>query len=192
MIGFRHADPRYPFLWEDASQPAARWHGPGEGPAHYLCDTPDGAWAEFLRHEEITEPEDLVTIRRALWVVDIGDEPSHSPVLLAETLTGGPETYTACQQEARRLRGKKAVRLVAPSAALVPGAAQGWCVNGGLHPGPPRDGQVIILFGHRPDLVGWAATTEGRPGRELLSRVRHFSMSRTTTPKSNEIPHTNH
>lgn len=29
---FRHADPRYPFLWEDASQPVARWHGAGEVP----------------------------------------------------------------------------------------------------------------------------------------------------------------
>jgi hypothetical protein len=28
--------------------------------------TPDGAWAELLRHEEITDPEDAATIRRAL------------------------------------------------------------------------------------------------------------------------------
>ena len=52
MIVFRQADPRYPFLWSDVSQPAARWHAVGEGPAHYFADTPDGAWAELLRHEE--------------------------------------------------------------------------------------------------------------------------------------------
>ena len=65
VIAFRHTDPRYPFLWECGSQPAGRWHAQGEGPAHYFNDTPDGAWAEFLRHEEITEPEDLSGIRRA-------------------------------------------------------------------------------------------------------------------------------
>ena len=52
MIVFRQADPRYPFLWESPDQPAGRWHGPGEGPAHYFSDTPVGAWAELLRHED--------------------------------------------------------------------------------------------------------------------------------------------
>jgi hypothetical protein len=46
-------------LWEAASQPAARWHADGEGPAQYLADTPVGAWAEFLRHEGITDEADL-------------------------------------------------------------------------------------------------------------------------------------
>jgi len=31
MILFRHADPRFPFLWERADQPEARWHRTGEG-----------------------------------------------------------------------------------------------------------------------------------------------------------------
>jgi hypothetical protein len=55
MIVYRHADARFPFLWEGASQPPARWHGPGEGPVQYFADTPDGARAEFLRHEGIVE-----------------------------------------------------------------------------------------------------------------------------------------
>jgi hypothetical protein len=38
---------------------------------HYFTDTPDGAWAEFLRHEAIFDPEDLLTVRRAPWAVDI-------------------------------------------------------------------------------------------------------------------------
>ena len=58
-------DSRFPFLWEGAGQPPARWHGDGEGPVHYLTDTPDGAWAEFLRHEEIRDPQDLETVTRA-------------------------------------------------------------------------------------------------------------------------------
>lgn len=178
MIGFRHTDARFPFLWEDATQPAARWHAEGEGPVHYFCDTPDGAWAEFLRHEEITDPEDLTTIRRTLWAVDLGKEPSRAVNLPMETLIGGPETHAACQAEAHRLRRNGAARIVALSAALLPGGAQGWRVDGGLQPGAPRDGRVIVLFGRRPDLVGWPAAREGRPGEELLSRVRHFGRGK--------------
>ena len=47
MIGYRHSDPRYPFLWEDNAQPAARWHGDGQGPVHYLADTPTGGPVTF-------------------------------------------------------------------------------------------------------------------------------------------------
>ena len=174
MIGFRHTDPRYPFLWEHLHQPAARWHAESEAPAHYFSNTPDGAWAEFLRHEEITDPEDLPGIRRALWAIDIGEVPPASPDLPPEILTGGPETWRACREEARRLRAGGATGLTVPSAALLPGAARGWRVDGGLQPGPDRDGEVIVLFGRRPDLVGWAATVAGRPGGDLLRRVRHF------------------
>ena len=113
MILFRHADPRFPFLWETASQPAGRWHAPGEGPVHYLADTPDGAWAEFLRHEEIRDPEDLAGIRR---------------------------------------------------------------VQEGLREGPDRDGQVYVIFGRRPDLVGWPVTFVGSPPEYLLGRVRHLTI----------------
>lgn len=68
MILYRHADARFPFLWEGMDQTPARWHGRGEGPVQYLADTPDGAWAEFLRHEGITdEEEEIVHVRRAMW-----------------------------------------------------------------------------------------------------------------------------
>ena len=174
MIAFRHADPRYPFLWESRSQPGGRWHAQGEGPAHYFSDTPDGAWAEFLRHEEITAPEDLSGIRRALWAVDVGDEPLARPAIPLEIITGGPRTYARCQSEARRLRTQGADAITAPSAALLPGAAGGWRVDGGLRPGTRRDGRVVVLYGSRPDLTGWATTVAGRPGNELLPRVRHL------------------
>ena len=174
MIGFRHADPRCPFLWEGADQPAARWHAAGGGPAHYFSDTPDGAWAEFLRHEEISDPEDLATIRRDLWAVDLGDPSLASPDLPREVLTGGHTSYSACQAEASRLRRLGARGLDTPTAALVPGGAGGWRVDGGLQPGEPRGGRVFVLFGRRPELVGWRATAAGQPGGELLAVVRHF------------------
>src|SRR6187401_1706816 len=105
MIGYRHVDPRYPFLWESAAQPAGRWHGRGEGPVNYFADTPDGAWAEFLRHEEISDPADLIGVRRSIWMIDLGRVRS-SPDTMDGTrlskgvLTGGLDSYPACQREA--------------------------------------------------------------------------------------------
>lgn len=174
MIVFRHVDPRFPFLWEAFAQPAARWHGEGEGPVQYLANTPDGAWAEFLRHEEIKTPDELAMVRRAVWAVEVPDEPTVKPELPERTLVGGTASYPECQAEARRLRALGAERMVAPSAALLPGGAAGHHVDGGLRPGAPRDGQVIVLFGRRADLTGWAAAAEGRPRADLLPRVRHF------------------
>lgn len=176
MILFRHADPRYPFLWEDAAQPPGRWHAQGEGPAHYFTDTPNGAWAELLRHEEIRDPEDAATLRRALWAVEVPDAVEARPELPGRVLLGGPETYARCQAEARRLRQTAGtVGLRAPSAALEPGGAAGWTVEGGLKPAEPRDGEVVVLFGRRTDLEGWPVVRAGHPPTELLERVRHFS-----------------
>lgn len=181
MIVFRHADPRVPFLWEDDSQPAGRWHDDGEGPANYFADTPDGAWAEFLRHEEIHDPEDLATIRRALWAVEIDDEPGARPELPGDTLVGAEGSHDACRAEARRLRAAGATRLEAPSAALLPGEARGHRVDAGLGAGPARDGRTIVLYGRLPDLVGWRATHRGRPAADLLPRVRHLTASSGAT-----------
>lgn len=173
MIAFRHTDPRLPFLREHPPQPAGRWNTPDEL-THYFCDTPDGASAEFLRHEEIVDAEDVPTIRRALWAVEIGDELAVRPELTQETLTGGLTTWGDCQREASLLRQRGTFAIAAPSAALRPGDAHGWRVEGGLQPGAARDGKVFALFGSQPNLVGWAATAVGHPKQELLSRVRHF------------------
>lgn len=175
MIGFRHADPRFPYIWETDAQPAGRWHADGEGPAHYFADTPDGAWAEFLRHEEITTPLDVLTVRRAMWAAELPDDPLPEPQLPAAVLTGDRDSYPRCQDEAKRLRKDGAPGLTARSAALLPGGASGWRVEAGLRRGPMRDGRVIALFGPRPEIVGWSAAAEGRPPVELLEHARHFT-----------------
>jgi hypothetical protein len=174
MMLFRQVDARFPFLWEGAGQPAGRWHADGDGPAHYLADTPDGAWAEFLRHEEITEVEDLVTIRRQLWAVEVGDAPAAPVELPVKVLTGGPDTYARCQREAAAMRRRGVTRLVAPSAALRPGTAGGVRVDEGVHPAARRDGSVIVIFGAPDHLVGWMAADHARPSADLLDRVHHY------------------
>lgn len=175
MILYRHADRRYPFLWEVADQPAARWNRDGGGPVQYLADTPYGAWAEFLRHEEITDPSDLAGVSRALWSVDVDTtvEQLHTPALSDEVLVGGLSCYSACQAEAERLSEAGATGLRAPSAALKPGGATGHRVDGSLCAGPARDGDVIVLFGARPAVVGWPVVKDGRPAADLLERIRY-------------------
>ena len=172
MIVFRHADPRFPFLWESIAQPGARWHGVGDGPAQYFAETADGAWAEFLRHEEITDPADLAGVVRSIWAVDIRRPPRATPRLPAATLTGGLSTYAECQAEAARLRFRGALGLLAPSAALDTATGSGFRTDRGLIRAAVRDERVYVLFGLRPDLVGWAACSEGRPRPDLLARVR--------------------
>jgi hypothetical protein len=172
MIVFRHADPRFPFLWESDVQPPARWHGAGEGPVAYFSETADGAWAEFLRHEEITDPADLAGVVRAVWAIELPDPPSTRPRLPPDVLSAGLDAYPACQAEARRLRASGAGGFVAPSAALRPRSPSGFRTDGGLRPGPARSEHVIVVFGAHPGLVGWPACAEGRPRPDLLPRVR--------------------
>lgn len=174
MISFRNADVDLPFLWESEAQPAQRWHATGDGPAHYLASTPDAAWGEFCRHQEIREPDDLAGIERALWAVEIDDqEPMVEPDLPTETVAGNEATYPGCQAEAGRLRGAGASGLRVPSAAIDPSTPSGWHVDDGLRPADPRPELTIVLFGLRADLTGWRACAPGRPAADLLSRVRY-------------------
>jgi RES domain len=174
-IWFRHADRRVPFLWDSDGQPPARWHAEGRGPAQYTSDTPTGAWAEFLRHEEIRDPEDLAGVSRSLWAleIDVERETLAEPSLPTRSLTGGFESYPACRDEAERLRSEGATALVAPSAALLPGGAGGQIVAGGeLRDAPGRDGRTLCLFGVRPDVRGHRCVENGRPSARVLSLTR--------------------
>ncbi len=105
--------------------------------------------------------------------MDIGDAPTRIPDLPHETMTGGLETWSACQKAAQQHR-MYTNGITVRSAALKVDGAHGWQVDAGLQPGPDRNGKVFALFGPRPDLVGWAATANGRPGVELLRDVEHF------------------
>jgi RES domain len=176
VIVFRVCDARFPFLWTASTgvrQQPARWHGPGEGPVQYFSDTPPGAWAELLRHEEITDPADLAGISTRLWAVRIGDLEMHEPKLSTAALTSAPDGYEICRAEARRLRAAGAVRLVTVSAALKSGEGAGFHVGTtGLLRTAARDGNVIVHFGALPDAEGWSAAEAARPDAESLTQTR--------------------
>jgi hypothetical protein len=172
MIVFRSTDVDAPFLWESSAQPPARWHGPGEGPAQYFSSTPEAAWAEFLRRQEIRDPADLAGIERVLWTVDVAEpEPASDPDLPRARLMA--TSYRACQAEAARLRSAGATRIVAPSAAVDAATPSGWRVEAGLRRGVRRTESTIVLYGSRPNLIGWRACAPGAPGTEVLTRVRY-------------------
>lgn len=172
MIVFRNCDRRYPFLWETSTQPAGRWHGDGEGPVQYLADTPNGAWAEFLRHEEIVDEADIQGVSRALWAVSLEDTDLASSGLPDSVTLGGLTSYEECRNEARRLRNAGAAAMKVASAALKKGGAAGWRVELGWQKGAEADGEVYVLFGTRPNAVGWCVVDSGRPPLEILPLVR--------------------
>lgn len=176
MILFRHCDRRFPFLWETSDQPAARWHGDGEGPVQYFSDTPSGAWAEFLRHEDITDERDLEGVQRALWAVDVPlqDMRIAEPALRSSVLLSGLPGYATCRLEARRLRAGGIQAIKAPSAALKSGGAGGWKVDGGEREADRRDGTTYALFGQQPACTGWPVVDAGTAPARVLPRVQHL------------------
>jgi hypothetical protein len=173
LIVFRNADPRWPFLWESDRQPAGRYNAAFDGPAQYFADTPDGAWAEFVRHAEIVDEEELLDVRRSLWAIEIGDEVPPLSTFPPAISTGDRGTYAACQSYARRLRDNGQTRIHERSAALIPGGARGRRVNNGLQEGPAREGTVIVIFDYLPANTGWCVGT-GNPPAHLLPITKHY------------------
>jgi hypothetical protein len=175
VIVFRNTDVDVPFFWDSDHQPAARWHGDGEGPAQYTSSTPDASWGEFLRHNGIVDAGDLAGIERSMWAVEIPDiEPTGAPALSIGTLTGDLTSYPECQAEAARLRARGMSRLVAIAASVLPGTPSGWLSGSDLLRAPTRDELTIVLYGARPDLVGWVSATLGQPDSALLDRVQYL------------------
>jgi hypothetical protein len=128
----------------------------------------------LLRHEGIEDEDDLEDIDRWLWAVEVA-EPlvAASPDVGSRLLNGGMETYETCQRAARRLRAEGHDALIAPSSAVFE-SPSGFTSAAGLVPGPVLREQTVVLFGPRPELVGWIAAGPGRPGSSLLPRVRHL------------------
>lgn len=172
---WRNTPPGLAFLWEQDNALPARWHRRGEGPAQYLADTPSGAWAEFLRHEEIVDPDDVVGLARDLWAIEVADAVVDAATSIEgddHVLRGGIESYPACQELAAAARADGATAVSAPSAALADGEAAGWRVEHGLVRAPAAEGRVVVLYGRRPELVAHKAVAAGHPPPELVTVTR--------------------
>jgi RES domain len=172
VTAYRNTDVDVPFYWDSDRQPAGRWHGDGEGPVQYLSTSPEASWAEFLRHQGITDPADLAGIERTMWAIELDPaEPETVPSLDVAIMTGDATSYSACQAEARALRAVGTTRIIAPSAAKAPGTSHGWMSDPDLHLGPPGNEATIVLIGRRPGQIAHMAAYVGRPDASLLPFV---------------------
>jgi hypothetical protein len=186
---FRQCDAFRPFVWESGEhQASARWHKLGEGPVQYFSDTPDGAWAEFLRHDEIKEPmtaeECSYTFNPVLWSVEVElDENLHIPDMNKnvsnENLFGDDESYTVCQAAALEARENGAIAIKVTSAALTDACGQ-QVAEGKLKNAGSRTPSVFVYFG-KIDAIGWRCGGLVQIDNQLLSRIRHFSKKLSVT-----------
>lgn len=168
---FRYSSYDVPF-WARPNTTDERWHAAGDGATQYLSATPDGAWAELIRNENLRSEADLSLVQMALWQAQIEQAriADYRDFGTAEKAGLDPELLisdeqSACRVEGRRLRENNFAGVLYPSAAL---------------PGE----QNLVLFGPRI-LLPWGASrrlasgvpanklTVGAPPADLLPRVRH-------------------
>jgi hypothetical protein len=126
-VAFRHSRFPTPFWARPNAQPG-RWHAPGDGPTQYLSLSPEGAWAELIRREDVSDDDAVAAIRVPIWIASIAADGladyrdlgrAEAAGLSAEALVD--EDYGPCQREGRRLRSLGYDGVITPSAAL-PGA----------------------------------------------------------------------
>ncbi|MGE4425512.1 MAG: RES family NAD+ phosphorylase [Solirubrobacteraceae bacterium] len=124
LIAFRQTDYDVPF-WARSNGFPARWNAAGDPPTQYWSLHPDGAWAEYLRQEEVGDEEAAGRIRRTIWscrvprgmFVDLREPET------CETYGVAPEALVApdwlpCQVLASRLRTDGCPGILSPCAAL--------------------------------------------------------------------------
>lgn len=169
LVAFRYCSYDVPF-WVRPNTRPGRWHVAGAEPTQYWSLTPEGAWAELIRYEELSTEEELDEIRTAIWVcripcmglVDLtNDEVRDGYKLAGEDLT--TDAWDACQRAAVEIC-REARGVLAPSAALAD------TLNVTLF-GPRR----LIAFQRTPALasaIPGAIAAIGRPPRGLVGRVQ--------------------
>ncbi len=169
-VAFRYADYDTP-LWVRANTEPGRWHFARTEPTQYLCLSPDGCWADLIRHENLRSEIDVALVRMPLWVLKINEEriADYRSFEKAEAAGFPPdalidEDWERCQAEAERLKDLGFRGVLSPAAALAGDVA-------------------LSLFGGRR-AVGWEeepcltsaipakVVTVGAPPTGLVERVR--------------------
>lgn len=169
LVAFRYCSYDVPF-WVRPNTRPGRWHLAGTEPTQYWSLTPEGAWAELIRYEELVTEEELDEIRTAMWVcrlprmglADLTDDAVRDRYNLTDKdLTA--DAWDACQRAAVAIR-REARGVLAPSAVLAD------TLNVSLF-GPRR----VIAFQRSPTLasaIPGAIAAIGRPPRGLVGRVQ--------------------
>lgn len=179
VLAFRQTDYDVPF-WARGNSHPGRWNVAGDPPTQYWSLHPDGAWAEFVRQEELVDPDDLERLRRPIWVcrirvaplVDLRHDDERDRWSVTRDALTDPD-WMRCQRLAGTLREHGVAGVIAPSAAIDGHANVTFF-------GPRR----AIHLHRRPVLhstVPAAVVARGAPDPDLLGRVR-----RGTTPGAPE------
>ena len=160
-------------MWATSDQPPGRWHDTGEGPCHYLSNSAKAAWAEIVRHEGITNVEDLGTLLLTLWEVEVPDV-FITPPLGNENLTGSTTSYPLCREVARRVKADGVIGLRAPSAAVLSGEVEVFACSSQVEYVIRRvPAESLTLFG-QPDDLQAMPDAEGHPDPTVLNDVRYL------------------
>lgn len=166
---FRYSSYDVPF-WVLPNTRPGRWHVAGDAPTQYWSGSPDAAWAELIRSEELRSEAEVDLVRMPLWVcrfpfaelVDLRDISAQKAAgLTREDLVG--ESWAACQQAGAVLRQSH-------SGVIAPAAALDGHENVTIF-GPKR----MTEWGERPALasaVPAAIAAVGRPRPGLVESVR--------------------
>lgn len=169
LTAFRWSSYDVPF-WGRANTRDGRWNYADMESTQYWSLTPEAAWAELIRHENLLTEQDLELVRMPFWVCRVSSAMLVDLTLSEERERFGVTTddlidddWQPCQELAVTLRDQ--VRgVVAPCAAL------------------PQHNN-LTLFGRRrainwesrPALASTVPTSQaaiGRPPEGLLDRVR--------------------
>lgn len=141
-----------------------------EAPTQYWSLTPDAAWAEHIRFNDITTEAELDEVRIPIWVcrlsrmglLDLREELVRNRYdLTLRALTG--DEWSACQRAATAMRADGVRGILSPSPALAN------ATNVTLF-GPRR----TIALDRSPALasaVPAAVVAVGRPPKKLVDRV---------------------
>lgn len=168
-MAFRYCSYDVPF-WVRPNTRAQRWNVLLEGSTQYWSLTPDGAWAEHIRFNDIRTEAELDEVRIPIWVcrapglglLDLREPDVRGRYgLTLRDMTDGD--WGACQRAATVMRAEGVRGILSPSAALA-GAT-----NLTLF-GPRR----AIAYNRRPALasaVPAAVVAIGRPPTKLVDRV---------------------
>jgi RES domain-containing protein len=169
LVAFRYSSHDVPF-WVRPNTFAQRWNLPLEGPTQYWSSTPDGAWAEHIRFNDVRTETELDEVRIPVWVcrlsgiglLDLRERNVCDRYgLSVRDLTA--DDWSACQRAATAMRADGVRGILSPSAALADAA------NVTLF-GPRR----AIAFERHPALasaVRAAVVAIGRPPKNLVDRV---------------------
>ncbi len=173
LVAFRWTDYDVPF-WARENSNDGRWNYGGQDSTQYWSLTPEAAWAELIRHENLKSEEDLDLVRKPFWIARIPStglldlrqpEERETHDVTEDALIS--DEWSACQELAVRLRRGATRGVIAPSAALPAHAS-------------------ITLFGRRR-AIDWtsrralastipsARAALGRPPEGLIPKVQYRS-----------------